>query len=131
MPAEYYFHYTSLVAAQMIIAVGSLEPRRGCIYLSEELFASGAAAARILGIPVVGPSITGPLGLTNLTKPVEIVCCIPADYIDATMLEGPEPAEPFRDWGTGAIVYSGGGRQYRYRGELEVTGLPWLTLGRP
>jgi hypothetical protein len=131
MADTYYFHYTSSVAAQMIVAVGRIEPRNGAIYLTDELFPSGHEAARFLAIPPIGPSLAGPSGITNLTKPVDVVCCIPATSINENALQGPDVVAPFRDWPTGNILYSGGGRQFRYGSVIDVRGVPWLTLGRP
>jgi hypothetical protein len=115
----------------MIMASGTLDTKGGFLYLTDELFGTGSEAARFLAIPVTGPSMASASGLVNLTKPVEVVCCIPAPLVDAALLQGPEDVDPFRDWATGNILYAGGGRQFRFSGRIDVAGLAWLTLGKP
>ena len=128
---DYYFHYTSLVAAQMVVSSGQLLPGRGFIYLSDELYASGAKAAQLLGIPPSGPAVTTGLGVAQLTKAVDLVCCIPAGRLGPAYLQGPESADDFRDHATLAVIYSGGGRQYKYSRPISVVGLTWVAMVRP
>jgi hypothetical protein len=60
-----YYHYTSRQAAQEIICTGIINPgKAGRVYLSSELYATGAAAADALGI---------------VSKPVEIAFEISSD----------------------------------------------------
>lgn len=129
--ANYYFHYTSLVVAQMVQSSGLLVPGRGVLYLADELFRTAAEAADRLAIPAVGPEFTTGAGVIPLTKPVELVCCIPEQRLDAAVLEGPSSVAPLREPGTRRVIYWGGGRQYKYRASIAIQGLTWVRLVRP
>ncbi len=132
--ADYFFHYTSRVVAQMVLADGWLRPAgdSGGLWLSDELFTSAWEAADRLAIPPAGP----PLGVqqtvtVHLTKPVEVVCCIPAVRLNTALLRFRGRAGPWRDVVSGRIIYSGGGRQYEYLGPVFVGDLAWVQLVTP
>lgn len=130
--ADYYFHYTSAVAAQMIVAAGQLTPSAGgVVYITDEVYATGAEAANHLGIPVVGPEVSTNTGVFPLTKPVVMVCAIPAPRVPAIAAALIGPALQYRDRSTGQVIYWGGGGEFRYPQPINVTGLPWLRLGSP
>ena len=130
--ADWYFHYTSYVAAQMIRAAGWIQGSSSrVVYLTDELYLTNGDAANILGIPIAGPAIGTQAGVVHLTKPVEIVCCIPAPRLLASLLKGPRPAKPFWDNSTGAVIYRGQGREFTYSGPIPVAGLPWINPVRP
>jgi len=128
---DFLFHYTSRVSAQMILSAGTIMASNAPISLSDEFLPSGADAARLLGIPPVGPAIGARLGLAQLTKAIEVVCCIPTQALDPLFLSGPVPAAPFRDFLTRRLIYSGGANEYLYRRDIPVRGLTWLALTAP
>jgi hypothetical protein len=129
--ADFYFHYTSRTVAQMVIAAGLLRPLGGAVFLTDRPYQSGAEAANELGIPVWGPLVATPRGRVYLTKPVEVVCLIPAWRLERGRLSLMEAADPFADAFTARSIYAGGGRQFRYTGDIDVDGLAWLTLSTP
>lgn len=130
--ADYYFHYTSRVAAQLIIAADQLSPGAGgAVYLTDEVYATGAEAAQQLAIPVTGPVAVTLSGTVLLTKPVEVVCLIPAARIPDIAPGQAEDVDALRDPRTKEVIYLGGGRQFRYPRPIDVAGLRWLPLGSP
>lgn len=123
--ADYYFHYTSRVAGQIIIANGFIQPGlSGVVYLTDEVFGRGTEAANRLGIPAVGP-VMGP---ASLTKPLEVVCVIPASRLPGIAGVPSGPAAPYVNPVTGALVYLGGAREFLYPNAVNVRGLSWLLL---
>lgn len=129
--ADYFFHYTSRVVAQMVASAGVLLPGPGGLYLSDELFRSCAEAADALAIPVFGPDVNTGSGRFPLTKPIEVVCCIPAIRLDRTLLSGPNEVGPWREPRTNRVIYWGRGQEFKYALPVEVEGLPWVTLIDP
>jgi hypothetical protein len=130
--ADYYFHYTSDVAAQMIIAAGQLVPgAAGVVYITDEVYAMGADAANALAIPMVGPEVATAVGVLPLTKPVTLVCVIPHTRVPGIAAAPVAPALPYRDPRNGQVLYWGGGREFRYPQSINIAGLPWLRLGSP
>jgi len=130
--ADWYFHYTSQVAAQMIRASGWIWGSSDrVVYLTDELYGTHGDAADFLGIPVVGPAVGTQFGMVQLTKPVEMVCCIPRQLLNSSPLYGPYLAAPFWDNSTGRLIYKGGGREFRYPDPIRVAGLPWVSLVQP
>jgi hypothetical protein len=128
--ADYYFHYTSRTVAQMVIASGFLRPLGGAIFLADRAYQSGAEAAGALG-PSLGSADGTPEDAVRLTKPIELVCCIPAGRLTPALLTGPEKADPFVDSGRQRLIHAGGGRQFRYFAEIDIRGLAWLQLTAP
>ena len=130
--AALYFHYTSRIAAQLIIAAGELLPGSdGFVYLTDDPIATGAEAANTLGIPVIGPLIHTRLGEMYLSKPVEVVCEIPSERLAATIRLLQEAAAEYTEFATGRLLYSGKGHQYRYPGTINIQGLAWRAVGIP
>jgi hypothetical protein len=127
----YFFHYRSRAAAQMIIASGEIHPGRHGVYLCDELYGSGASAAAALGIPVVGPVIRLSGQAVQLTKAVEVVCCIPEQLLDMTKLSPLEVAQPFLEGRTNRTIYPGGGRQFRYSRQIPLADCQCLQLSSP
>ncbi|MBI2759869.1 MAG: hypothetical protein HYX51_00375 [Chloroflexi bacterium] len=128
----HFYHYTSRVAAQMAIATGYLHPGSdGVVYLTDDTYATGAAAAQYLGIPVIGPSLSTPVGVAPLTKPMETVCIIPDDRVPGLTHSGAVRAAPFREYSTGRVIYLGGGREFRYPRPIDIAGLMWIALPVP
>lgn len=123
--ADYYFHYTSRVAGQIIIANGLIQPgASGVVYLTDEVFGRGTVAANRLGIPAVGPAI----GPASLTKPLEVVCVIPVARLPGIAAIAPGPAAPYVNPATGVLLYAGGAREFPYPNAVNVRGLSWLLL---
>lgn len=114
----------------MIMATGIIRTNKaGVVYLADELYSTGAEAASLLGIPVVGPA---PTGVVELTKPVDVTCVIPIGRLDLRVeIDGPERADQFRDWATGDVIHLGGGSQFKYYGPIDVKTLSWMALGSP
>jgi hypothetical protein len=130
--ADYYFHYTSRVAAQMVFAAGRLRgSAQRPVYLADTLFRTTSEAASRLGIPVAGPAVNLQSGFLQLTKPIDIVCAVPASRLNPVMLSSREAVAQFRDWSTREVIYAGGGEQFRYLDSIDIRGLPWLTLLSP
>lgn len=111
------YHYTSRQAAQGIICTGIINPgTSGRVYLSSELYATGAAAANALGI---------------ISKPVEIAFEIP-DNPPPAGLSVPFRASPVV--GPYGNVIRRGGAPESYTTNA-VTILPneskWLSIREP
>ena len=129
---DFLFHYTSSVAAQMVRATGSLMgSAMRPLYLTDPLFRTASDAANALGIPVIGPAMGTLSGPVQLTKPVDVICAIPRARVDERRLSALEVAEPFRDLTNNAVIYSGGGSQFRYYASIDVDGLPWMSFVQP
>lgn len=118
MPEEYVFHYTSRIAAQNIINEGKIKAGAlGRIFLTDDLYSSGAEAADRLGI---------------VSKPVEVVFLIPHKLVKRGFeflptdldIGSPERIDFVRDTETGQLLRKGGGSQYKVSGEIPLANIP-------
>ena len=113
--ADYLFHFTSRANAQDIIAQGVLRPGRGGrVYLTDDMYQSGAAAAGVLAI---------------LGKPIEVACVIPRARIADLRPEGGRHVE--RLIMDAFEIRPGCGREWYTESEVDVTQLVWIALSFP
>jgi len=112
-----YYHCTSRLAAQDIICTALINPgKSGRIYLSTEIYATGAAAADALGIT---------------TKPVEIAFEIP-DNPPPPGLSAPFQATPVIG-PYGNVIRRGGGAEVYITSPVRVSDneAKWLSIREP
>ena len=111
---DYYFHYTSRMAAQSILSSGRLEAGiSGLIYLSLDVYGEGARAVDTLAL---------------VDKPIEVVGVVPAAVASGALIRY---VLPLYDPVSGMLVRKGGGTQITIPGPLPGADIRWLVLSLP